>query len=431
MNNTTTDNNKKTLIVLSYTKPPIRLFSRTHFTQDEFVVNGVNLAQYGFEETAEPSSEQRQQTMHLSQYYELFEDFSIQQQVSSGHSYHWNRLNRIRHNLADRPSLSFYADKVASKRTLAARGIPQVQHVVRYRHELLSTIAAAAAADEILQTLIPQNKSYVAKSSHLCSSFGVHVVKYNATTKQHSLLFSKKVNDGEVGNNDQRKKKDYNATEVAYSLWANLQAKPHERESYAIRQVQPGLVIEDRFTSLGGGMDTVPAAEFNVFTVWGKVLLAHYKTGDDLRLGLFDRQGQVIDWKEEKKTELPDWVDWSKVVALAETMGAHKDLLRVDIFVGVPADAPILHNDAAKAQQREAVQVVVNEVAFHSTLKLPKFARDEMSRLWLAGYKMGIYRYVPNSEVPPAFVQKGHLSEEDLAEWMLHRNGDQLREPLA
>ena len=404
-------------IVLTYQKPK-KKFWTSNFTQKEFIVNGVNLAQYSLEDGKKGSD----QTIHLTKYYELFEDFSLKDQI--GRRYPpLGKLNKYRHGV-ERDSLSFYGDKVASKRTYEARGIPQVQHVVRYRHELKGK-NTKAASEEILD-LIPKNKSYVAKSSHLCSSYGVHVVKYNTKTKKHSLLFSRKVGRGV----DAMENYAYNETEVAEAILENLQAKNDERESYAIRQVKPGLVIEERFTALGE-RDQMPAVEFNVFTVWGRVLFAHFKTGNDVRLGVFDRDGKVVDYRG---TEIPDWVDWPQVVALAETMGAHKDYLRVDIFAGVPADSPVLKlenpNDAnARAQQRQAVQVVVNEVAFHSTLVLPSIAKNELLRLWLAGYKMGIYKHVPNSEVPPAFVQKGYLSEEDLAEWM-DRNGDNVRVQL-
>ena len=407
---------KRDPIVLTYQKPK-KKFSISNFTQREFIVNGVNLAQYSFEDGKEGSD----QTIHLTKYYELFEDFSIKEQIGHRH-FLWEELNQFRHDL-ERDSLSFYGDKVASKRMYEARGIPQVEHVVRYTHELKGK-NTKATCEEILK-LIPKHKSYVAKSSHLCSSYGVHVVKYNTKTKKHSFLFSRKVGRGVVA----RENFAYNETEVAEAILENLQSKNHKRESYAIRQVKPGLVIEERFTALGG-RDQVPAVEFNVFTVWGRVLFVHYKTGNNVRLGVFDRDGKVIDYQG---TEIPDWVDWPKVIALAETMGAQKDYLRVDIFAGIPADSPALEldpNDAnARAQQREAVQIVVNEVAFHSTLLIPTIAKNELHRLWLAGYKMGIYKYVPNSEVPPAYVQKGYLSEEDLAEW-IHSNGGKMRVKL-
>ena len=414
--NTKKSDSKPDPIVLTYPKPK-KKFSISNFTQKEFIVNGVNLAQYSLEDGKKGSD----QTVHLTKYYELFEDFSIKEQI--GHRYFiWGKLNRFRHDL-ERDSLSFYGDKVASKRVYEARGIPQVQHVVRYRHELKGK-NAKATSEEILN-LIPKNQSYVAKSSHLSGSYGVHVVKYNTKTKKHSILFSRKQGRGA----DARENFAYNETEVAEAILENLHSKSDETESYAIRQVKPGLVIEERFAALGGS-DQVPAVEFNVFTVWGKVLFAHYKTGNSMCLGVFDRDGKVIDYQG---AEIPDWVDWPKVIALAETMGAHKDYLRVDIFAGVPADSPVLEldpNDAnARTQQREAVQIVVNEVAFHSTLEIPSIAKNELHRLWLAGYKMGIYKYVPNSEVPPAFVQKGYLSEENLVEWM-DSNGDKLRMQL-
>ena len=191
-------------------------------------------------------------------------------------------------------------------------------------------------------------------------------------------------------------------------------------------QIKPGFVIEERFTQPGAD-DNVPAYEFNVFTVWGKVLFVFLKTGNKISYGYLDHNGkQIIDKDERKPYKLPDWVDWSKVVELAEQMAAHKDFLRVDIFVGIPADHPVMrlkhpNRPQARAKQKAAVQYVLNEVEFLSTCVPPPFARKEAARLWVAGYKMGIHRHIPNSDVPPAFLEKGHLSEEDLEAWVEQR----------
>ena len=34
------------------------------------------------------------------------------------------------------------------------------------------------------------------------------------------------------------------------------------------------------------------------------------------------------------------------------------------------------------------------------------FIAEEMARLWIAGYKIGNYKLIPNNEVPPGYLVK-------------------------
>ena len=111
---------------------------------------------------------------------------------------------------------------------------------------------------------------------------GINVVKYDTETEKHSLLLSRKTKDGVGLATKQGEDFEYNSTEVAEDLLLNLDIKAAEAESYSLTQIKPGLVIEDRFTqplTQPGDNDVMPAFEFNVFTVWGKVLFANCKTG--------------------------------------------------------------------------------------------------------------------------------------------------------
>ena len=132
-------------IILHYKKPE-RKYGRTTYTRDDFVVNGVNLGQYSFEE-GEPLSIH---TVHLQDYFGLFSDFTLEpmlhhlksikddtstteenSQEPQHSQFHVNSYNNLytelynlRHDLKDF-SLSFYGDKVASQRTRRALGIPR------------------------------------------------------------------------------------------------------------------------------------------------------------------------------------------------------------------------------------------------------------------------------------------------------------------
>jgi hypothetical protein len=109
----------------------------------------------------------------------------------------------------------------------------------------------------------------------------------------------------------------------------------------------------------------------------------------------------MVEGSEMKK--LPEWVDWPRLVEIAERLGAHKDTFRVDLFVGVPAGSPALREDASQSERQAAVQYVVNEISSTSSEPLPDDVLEEATRLWIAGYKLGNYRTVPNTEVPVEF----------------------------
>jgi len=56
-----------------------------------------------------------------------------------------------------------------------------------------------------------------------------------------------------------------------------------------------------------------------------------------------------------------------------------------------------------------------NEI-FPPTLFVDKELPEEAARLWIAGYKMGNYKVVPNTEVPEEYLRTGKLSA-DSRKW--------------
>jgi hypothetical protein len=99
---------------------------------------------------------------------------------------------------------------------------------------------------------------------------------------------------------------------------------------------------------------------------------------------------------------LPDWIPWERLVQIAEELGANKDMFRTDIFVGRPSD---LKDPSAP------LEIAVSESEIFPTTE---FTNDELSReaarLWIAGYVLGIFDLVDNTEVPAEFLQRGRLS---------------------
>jgi len=255
--------------------------------------------------------------------------------------------------------------------------------------------------------------------------------------------------------------------QIAEDLSKNLQ-KVQEKcgstvlESYALRHVRPGIVVEERFTQpngrtaeegtthdkknssddddeealLKGGM------EFKVFTIWGRAWLTVWRPGTDGVKALFFRNGTNLVFdppvkknKSKSKTTssstpnvpgnttheippLPEWIDWDRVISIGETLGRHKDMFRTDIFVGVATQ----NSEKGSGQ----VRYVVSETEIHPTpLRGFETVFEEAGRLWLAGYyllskqqqqqqqKTSLNKFfarpsaalsvVPNTEVPRSF----------------------------
>ena len=200
---TTNDNNDDDGSIILHYKKPNKRYTRTMYTRDNFIVNGVNLGQYSFENGEDSSI----QTIYLQSYFGLFEDFSLESMLHqlvttttknkmpttdegdninesttessraeiNGNTYNelYVALYNLRHDLKHL-SLSFYGDKVASQRARLALGVPQARkHVLLYKHELnvmMGNDDKEKSLDEI-HALIPTEASYVAKSSHLSCSW--------------------------------------------------------------------------------------------------------------------------------------------------------------------------------------------------------------------------------------------------------------------
>ena len=149
--------------------------------------------------------------------------------------------------------------------------------------------------------------------------------------------------------------------------------------------------------------------------IWGRVWIAQCNTIDGpnrYAITWLYRDGNIIEGKGKRPSEL-DYVDWPRVVEIAEKLGRNKDMFRVDIFAGLPADSPALRANATREERMGAVEIAVNECEIYPTTLFewwPQMAQDG-ARLWVAGYKIGNYRTVPNDEIPKEFLENGFLPE--------------------
>lgn len=400
-----TSHQKNTLIRPKFREHPV--FERNRFTFDSFRVAGVELASYGLEGNDETESNEQ---LYEESPFELFEDFDLTPQLIGNET--WVNLIGYRRD-APFPSLSFYVDKIARKRWLATTNLDGLEpFVLKYGEELLNDQSDHSSQEEdqrnALLKMLPIGKDYAAKPTHLSCAGGVWLTKNVGNTTF-------------IGNGKKPMKEnpEFSIDLIARDLAKQLQKVQKScgrrvNESLALQNVRPGIVVEERFTSWDGEDDR-GGMEFKVFTIWGKMWLAIQRPGMDGAVAILHRNGTNLQW-EGKNDPLPDWIDWPKIVEIAEKSGANKDMFRTDIFVGVPSSGESPSSRSLSREQRlKAVRYVVSESEIHPTeyfhVRGTKEILDEGGRLWLAGYARGNYRVVPNTEVPFAFVQNGMLPE--------------------
>ena len=425
-------------------------FNRTKYTFDTFVVaGGIDLAGFGLDDEIKRTNEYFENIA----YFELFQDFDLSPNLRGDET--WIELLEYRRD-ATHPSLSLYVDKVAFKEWLLTsyseiKIAGPKSYLLKYASELYRDVESVRQAqnapksskanlltEEVLKSL-PTDLDYAAKPTHLSCSGGVWLVHNDlATNTAYVGNGKKKMKVFELSKNSNPESTVIDVRkEIAEDLSQNLQ-KVQEKcgrtviESYALRHVRPGIVVEERFTQptiadgntkathdgdgeafLKGGM------EFKVFTIWGKAWLTVWRPGTDGVKALFFRNGTNLVFDppiKNKKTKpssdpeihkLPEWLEWDKVINIAETLGRNKDMFRTDIFVGVAVSV------SGESSDEETIRYVVSETEIHPTpLRGFETVFEEAGRLWLAGYyylfaaksrSSPAFKVIPNTEVPRSF----------------------------
>lgn len=352
-----------------------KVWERTHYTLDEYSIAGIDLASFGQEPL-----------------FELYEDFDISPYIRGDED--WEGMLAYRNELT-RPSLSFYVDKVARKRWLPTMGYPQPKvHFLSYAEELTET-GSVAQESNIIYEALPDVGFFAAKPTHMSLTKGTWLVDRHANGTTHFSLHGWALE--ELDNM-------FSARRCADDLAASLHDGPDEEESWALKNVKPGLVVEERWEAHNA--PNSPPHEFNIFTIWGRVWIGQWNTVDKRNRwtdGFFYRNGSLAEETPTfKEDRIPDWVPWGEIVDIAERLGAHKDMFRTDIFLGRPAgsdsDAPL------------KLAVSESEI-FPTTIFSNEELSGEGARLWIAGYAMSIYKTVENVEVPPEYIHRGKLSD--------------------
>lgn len=372
----------------------------TPYTIADYEVAGVNLASYnliGVEQAEGPEAQGKP--------FELFENFDISNMIVGDEI--WEDMIEYRRKL-NRPSMSFYVDKVARKRWLPSQNIPQgQQYVLKYQFELSET---GDIDEEIraLYNLIPDQMDYAAKPSHKSLGNGVWLVSYdkrlNASTSVSAMRHF--FNDGNA---------TFDKWAVSTSLAEDLHTEADREESTILKTVKPGVVVEERFVSFMDGKGA--PVEFNMFVIWGKLWVAKMNNlGEEPQYVTtwVYRNGSVPE-DASRPPELDYLMDkWSQLVELAEKLGANKDMLRVDIFVGLPMGSQFLWTDVPREERMPAIMHTVSECEIYPTTSFHRRPglSQEGARLWVAGYMIGNYNTVANTEIPNEYLETGNFVSE-------------------
>ena len=399
-------------------------WKKTGFTLSSFEVAGVNLALYG---TDDNNADNKAVTPSFSTSapYELFDDFNIGDKIKGGES--WEELLSYRRKQRN-TNLAFYVDKVAMKRWLPTVDIPvPTQYYNRYSSEMPENDAfLRLGVESSVNEMIPREMSYVAKPSHLRYSDGVVLFRYLKPDTDDAVveddrgrIFIGRYNGNmkEVGDNMEQvsqKVARYIAKHFEERVAVGSDLDSYDESFWALSQVTPGMVVEERITLWDNDMR--PAMQFQLFVIFGRVYIARWVRGLS-PWGLVTRDGKVVTWvgMPDNHPEVPNWVDFPKVIETAERVGANKDMIRVDIFVGVSAEnLEVLDENASEELRKDAVKIVVSDCDLSPELlelEQEPSIMHEAARLWISGYKTGNYKVVPNTEVPEEYRKTGKLSE--------------------
>ena len=343
--------------------------------------------------------------------FELYDDFSIEEQILRTDPEWWKICSwwdiiDLRTREQAPIGLTFYEDKVALKRWLMTKGfdIPPF-FALHYASEL-----GDGRKDTILN-LLPTTSSYVAKPSNTAESSAVWIVNQDPDIDDTVRVSSLSNPYEEILN--------FSHTTVADSL-AHYVSGYDDPDSWKNRnvirlRVKPGLIVEEIIASWETGYHKCDRAdesfplEFKVFTIWGRVWIAEWRCGrfrSSWEPGYIHRNGTMVAGSHMKS--IPKWVDWSRIVDIAERLGANKDMFRVDIFAGAPAGSPSLRKEATEEERKGAVRYMVNEVSTSPATWIPPELAVEGESLWKAGYNSGNYRIVPNADLSTELLQMYH-----------------------
>jgi hypothetical protein len=128
----------------------------------------------------------------------------------------------------------------------------------------------------------------------------------------------------EKGNNQ----KPFDDKDCADSIAEGLHRPAATFESWALKNVRPGIVVEELFTNIWDR--SLPPFEFSLFVVWGRVYITQWvqiSSKGHFLGGFFYRDGSPGAGCYTT-TPMPDYIPYKEMIEIAEKLGANKDMIR-------------------------------------------------------------------------------------------------------
>ncbi len=219
--------------------------------------------------------------------YLLKEEFNICEYWHDGMT--WYEFNNIRNGL-QREDLVKYVDKIEQQKMAQEVGL-EVPKTYIVSHDKVP-----------ITGILSDLSCYVAKMTHLSFSEGLIIVKDGIDIVTGEPITPEQVQE---------------------RIYKSLEAKPREKESWALHQVKPGFMIQEYIPN---------RMEVQIQTIWGRAVIGGWRFGEHHMptahiLGRYDRDGNIVDGSYKA----PEW--WSEAIAAAEMMAQGTDALRVDFLV--------------------------------------------------------------------------------------------------
>ena len=255
------------------------------FVLDEFIVAGKNIAEYG--RTPKPTV------------FELYEDFDISSMIKGDEG--WKDLLYLRRSL-ERPSLSWYVDKVARKKWLTERGYPQPEiYFMKYKYELFADAQhdgeSSSSSSSVtqpptnisqhefkqllateIQKNLPTEHSFAAKPTHTSMTMGLWLVDHTPVASVEDGHVKQQIHTSftqrgmRLYSSDDDERFEWDPQTCAGSLAEGLFRKPAGIESWALHNVHPGVVVEELLSFQED--PSLPPQELCFFVIWGRVYVA-------------------------------------------------------------------------------------------------------------------------------------------------------------
>jgi hypothetical protein len=170
-------------------------------------------------------------------------------------------------------------------------------------------------------------------------------------------------------------------------------------ESIALQNVKPGIMVDERFTSLHGDDDR-GCMELKVHAIWGRAWMVYWRGGVDGVQRFFNRNCNQLLWEGKSTLFQSGWIG-NESLLLVSTWERTKICFALTcLSVSLRRSTTPQEEVLTSSPPCDMLFLKQKSTPIRGTERV----FDEGGRLWLAGYRIGNYKTIPDSEVPSAFM---------------------------